>query len=274
MKSVIFSICILWLLGCSGRSQTVPIKQAFLKADTAISLVAPEDKRFKGREVPVLCYHQVRDWKATDSRSARTYIMPSTRFQAQLRMLHDSGYHTISPDQLADYLLHDSTLPEKPVLLTFDDGTTSQYTGALPELERYSFKAAFFIMTVTLDRPGYLGRKQVRELNMLGHTIGCHSWDHHDVRHYTGQDWELQLQKPTKLLEDITGKRMRHFAYPFGAWNSEAVVQLKKHRYVSAFQLSGPKDPAEPIYTIRRIIVDGHWTADQLNRAMKNSFNQ
>lgn len=109
---------------------------------------------------------------------------------------------------------------------------------------------------------------------MQGHTIGCHSWDHHDVRNYTEQDWLVQLVKPTKLLEQVTGQRIRHFAYPFGAWGINAFAHLKELGYLSAFQLNGKLDPAEPLYTIRRTLVDGHWTANQLNRAIKNSFNQ
>ena len=44
-------------------------------------------------EVPVLCYHQLREWKKTDSKNARTYIMHPERFQKQIKMLADSGYH-------------------------------------------------------------------------------------------------------------------------------------------------------------------------------------
>src|SRR5664279_4942839 len=58
------------------------------------------------KQVPVLCYHQIRDWKPTDSKTSRTYIVPPAAFAAQMRMLADSGYHTISPDQLYSCLLY------------------------------------------------------------------------------------------------------------------------------------------------------------------------
>ncbi len=224
------------------------------------------------KQVPVLCYHQIRDWKATDSKSAKTYITPIKRFSEHIKMLRDSGYHTISPDQLTAYLLHHQPLPEKPILLTFDDGTASQYTNALPELDKYGFNATFFIMTVTINQPDYLNRKQLAEISALGHSIGCHTWDHHDVRNYKDQDWATQLTKPTKLLQEITGKPVLYFSYPYGAWNAQAIGHLKNHGYSSAFQLSGKQDTAEPMYTIRRIIVDGHWTANQLNHTIKEQF--
>ena len=52
------------------------------------------------KQVPILCYHQIRDWKPTDSKTSRTYIVPPAVFAAQMRMLADSGFHTISADQL------------------------------------------------------------------------------------------------------------------------------------------------------------------------------
>ena len=54
--------------------------------------------------VPVLCYHQVRDWAKTDSKSARAYIVPPADFRAQIKTLKDSGYHTMLPDELIDFI--------------------------------------------------------------------------------------------------------------------------------------------------------------------------
>lgn len=224
------------------------------------------------KEVPVLCYHQVREWRSSDRASARAYIIPSARFRQHMQLLHDSGYHVILPDQLAGHLEKGRALPAKPVLLSFDDGTEGQYGNALPVLDQYGYKAIFFIMTVTLDRPGYLTKKQVSLLSQRGHVIGCHTWDHHDVRQYASGDWELQLTRPTRLLEDLTGKPVVYFAYPFGTWNARAIQVLKSHHYRAAFQLAGKQDPQFPLFTIRRIIASGEWTALQLDAAIKRSF--
>jgi hypothetical protein len=72
-------------------------------------------------QVPILCYHQIRDWRPFDSKQAKDYIVPVARFEEHIKMLADSGYHTILPDQLLAYLTTGAPLPEKPVLLTFDD---------------------------------------------------------------------------------------------------------------------------------------------------------
>ncbi|MDX5436069.1 MAG: polysaccharide deacetylase family protein, partial [Pontibacter sp.] len=151
-------------------------------------------------EVPILCYHQIRDWTASDSELAKTYIVPEQRFRDQIRMLADSGYHTISPDELMAYLTANAPLPPKPIILTFDDTNLTQYEIAAPELEKYGFKGAFFIMTVSLGRPRYMNKAQVKELAERGHTIGNHTWDHQNVKKYEAGDWPLQVDKPKKTL--------------------------------------------------------------------------
>lgn len=269
---ILCSVLALFISACTGRANTNPRSERALKADRPMTEAGAPGPLFTGKQVPVLCYHQVREWTTGDSKSARSYIIPPGRFGEHLKMLRDSGYQVIEPDRLVNYLLGKTTLPPKPVLLTFDDGTVSQYSNALPLLSSQGFTAVFFIMTVTLNRPGYLTRQQIKELSNLGYTIGCHSWDHHDVRHYTAKDWSVQLVKPTEDLERITGRPVRHFAYPFGAWNAAAFPQLRKNGYITAFQLSSKQDSEAPLYTIRRIIADGRWTPRELDHAIKNSF--
>ena len=91
------------------------------------------------KQVPILCYHQIRDWKATDSKVAKDYIIPPAAFKAHMKMLADSGYHTILPDQLYDYLTKGTALPSKPIMLTFDDTDLDQFNVARPEMRKYGF---------------------------------------------------------------------------------------------------------------------------------------
>lgn len=223
-------------------------------------------------EIPVLCYHQVRNWQATDSKSARTYILPPEKFAVQMKLLADSGYHAITPDELLGYLHTKSPLPPKPVILSFDDGTASQFMNAVPVLNQYHFNAVFFIMTVSLNKSIYMSTQQVKTLSNDGFIIGCHTWDHHNVTDYANNDWTIQLEKPKQLLEKLTGRPVEYFAYPNGIWNEVAITQLKTYNYKAAFQLADKQSVVNPDYTIRRIIVDGNWNAQQLLYAMKHSF--
>lgn len=224
------------------------------------------------KQVPILCYHQIRDWKPTDSKVSRTYIVPPAAFAAQMRMLADSGYHTITPDQLYAYLISGARLPEKPIMLSFDDTDLDQYTVGYPEMKKYGFKGVFFIMTVSLGKPHYMSSDQVRTLSDNGNIIGSHTWDHHNVKKYEGKDWITQLDKPTKQLEQITGKSIRYFAYPFGLWNTAAFPELKKRGFVAAFQLNEKPDATDPLYCIRRIIVPGTWNGAALHQWILRDF--
>jgi len=231
-----------------------------------------DPKTILGRpEVPILCYHQIRDWKPTDSKTAQGYIIPPASFAEQIKMLADSGYHTILPDQLYAYLNEGTPLPSKPVMLTFDDTDLDQYTVAKPLLEKYGYKGVFFVMTVSIGRPRYMSKEQIKDLSDKGHVIASHTWDHHNVKKYQGQDWVTQIEKPTKQLEQITGKKIQYFAYPFGLWNHEAIPELKKRGMIAAFQLYAKRDETDPLYTIRRIIVPAMKPAT-LSKAMHTAF--
>src|SRR5688572_24980482 len=89
-------------LGISTISLNQPVK-----AQNAAAIIAR-------KQVPILCYHQVRNWKSSDSKSAKDYIVPVAVFKQHIKMLRDSGYHTILPDQLYDYLTKGTPLPSKP----------------------------------------------------------------------------------------------------------------------------------------------------------------
>jgi peptidoglycan/xylan/chitin deacetylase (PgdA/CDA1 family) len=225
-------------------------------------------------QVPILCYHQIRDWSAGDSKQARDYIVPIEAFKSHLKILADSGYHTVLPDQLYDYLATGEPLPSKPVMLTFDDTDDDQFNIAAPEMKKYGFKGVFFIMTVSLNRPKYMTREQIKQLSDDGHVIESHTWDHHKFTGYKAeQDWLTQIEKPKKQIEEITGKPAVHFAYPYGLWNKEGIPELKKRGVKAAYILSTKRDPEEPLYTIRRIIASGYWSANTLYKSMIASFD-
>ncbi len=115
--------------------------------------------------------------------------------------------------------------------------------------------------------------EQIKQLSDDGQVIGSHTWDHHNVKKYVGEDWVIQIEKPTKKLEEITGKHPDYFAYPFGLWNPEAIPELKKRGFKAAYILSTKRDPNDPLFTIRRIIASGYWSSSTLYKSMINSFH-
>lgn len=224
------------------------------------------------KQVPVICYHQIRDWRPTDSKVDKDYIIPIASFKAHIKMLADNGYHTILPDQLYDYLTKGTPLPSKPIILSFDDNDLDQYNVARPELKKYGFKGVFFIMTVTIGKKHYMSKAQIKQLSDEGNAIESHTWNHMNFKKYQGKDWQIQIDKPTKLLEEITGKPVKYFAYPYGLWNIQGLPQLHKRGFKMAFQLAEKRDPNDPLMTVRRILDSGYWSVKTFENAIKQSF--
>ena len=190
-------------------------------------------------------------------------------------MLADSGYHTILPDDLYDYLVSGKPLPPKPVMLTFDDTDGDQFNVARPELNKYNFKGVYFIVTTNLGKNKYyMDRKAIKQLADEGNIIACHTRDHGNFKKFKETDWETQIDLPTKKLEKITGKPVKYFAFPYGLWNAQGLPQLHRLGFKAAFQLDQPRDPNDPMMTIRRLIDCGYWSARTLDYNIKHDFGK
>ncbi|MFW0716580.1 polysaccharide deacetylase family protein [Pedobacter sp. N23S346] len=229
------------------------------------------------REVPVLCYHQIRNNIASDSKRAHDDIIAPDKFREHMKMLADSGYHTILPDQLYNYLVFDAKLPEKPIIISFDDTDEDQFTIGNATLKKYGFKGVYFIMTVSIGRKGrisYMTKEQIKQLADEGNTIASHTYDHKNFAQFTDEDWKTQIDDPTKKLEQITGKKIEYFAYPYGVYKASTLHKLKEHGFKAAFILSTARDETYPLYTIRRIIDPGRYTAKNLYYSINKSFNK
>ncbi len=214
--------------------------------------------------MPLISYHQIRNYRASDTSQDKPYIMPVATFTAQMRYLAKHHYHTITPNQLLAHLTTGTKLPAKPVMLSFDDSDENQYTHAVPVLKRHHFTATFFIMTVVLGKPHYMSAHQLRALDSDGMTIGAHTWDHHRVDRYSDGDWHKQLTKPRKHLEHLVGHPVHYFAYPYGVFNAKAFSHLRRAGYWAAFQLtSDPLSKKEPLYTLQRTLSNPTWSIKQ-----------
>ncbi len=252
MKKMLLLLTGLLLTACTEKKEP----------GEAISIARPKDsvalpvagvKGFEGDKVPVLCYHAIREVLPTDGPDQKAYSVSPGNFAAQMRALAENGYTTVSPEDLRLYLTKKTPLPEKPIVITFDDGRKDQFSIAAPEMEKHGFKGVFYIMTVSLGRKNYMAKADVKTLSDKGHTIGLHTWDHHKVTGYKGDDWEIQIEKPKKMLEALIEKEVNSFAYPYGVWNIAAADSLKNRGFNTAFIFYGKQDPSRPMYTLERI---------------------
>lgn len=220
--------------------------------------------------VPVLCWHQLRDWRPADGAYARRFLIcPPRTFRAQLDALAEDGWSAISPDRYLAHLETGAALPAKPVLLSFDS-QGSQITEGLSQLRRRDMTGTFFCMTVVLDKPGWMSRDDLRRLADADMTVAAHTYDHHRADRYSGQDWKLQFDGPRELLEKVVRRPVEHFAYPYGAWAPRDFSHLQAAGYRTAFQLSDDElDRKAPLHTLRRILVDSTWTGADVLRQVR-----
>jgi peptidoglycan/xylan/chitin deacetylase (PgdA/CDA1 family) len=221
--------------------------------------------------VPVLCYHDLRAWTARDNAHGRQLlVLPPDRFRAQLDTLAEAGFATISPDAYAAHVATGASLPDRPVLLSFDDSRGNQATEALPQLQARGMTGTFFVMTIVLDDPGWLSRDDLRRMADAGMTVAAHTYDHGRVDRYGEADWAVQLEQPREELERVVGRPVEHFAYPGGTWHPPALHRLAAAGYRSAYQLSAqPADPGVPLMTLRRVLVDSGWEGPTLLAAVE-----
>ena len=224
--------------------------------------------------VPVLCYHHIRDWVKSDTTEDRAYIFPVDDFEAQLQYLKEEGYTGVTSGQVYEYYAHGKPLPEKPVMLSFDDNDVNQYTNAVPLLKKYGFNATFFIMTVTIGQENYMTAEQLKELDQDGFDIQPHTWDHHMVTEYeTEDDWELQIAGPKETLEELLGHDTPFFAYPFGIYDSASAEKIKSYGYKAAFRLRDDMDDTtDPLFAIKRYIANPFFTEEQLDLVLEGNW--
>lgn len=217
-------------------------------------------------QVPVLCYHRIEDGKKGD------YTVSVATFKEHVKVLADSGFHSVSPAQLYDYLVYNKSLPANPFLITFDDSRVEHNQIAGPVLEKAGFRGVFFIMTITYNKKNYMTTDQIAALAKAGHTIGLHSWDHTMASKYVEPtDWTKQVVEPKAKLEKIVGKPVEYWAYPNGVTNHTASLEMAKH-FKIAFILSTKRDSIVPLQTVRRIIVTD-CSSKSLLKSMRRNFN-
>ena len=178
--------------------------------------------------VLVLEYHMVNDQE--DDVCAVT----TADFKQQLDYLAEQGYQPIS---LLDFMKAKKgkfTLPEKPVVLTFDDGYIDNYTVLLPILEERQLKGTVFMVTNAIGQDGYLSWGQLREMQARGMEIGSHTANHLPLDTMSQAQIEDEI-KLSKLILEWNGIHTVYFlSYPNGIYNDTAVKALADSEYLGA----------------------------------------
>ncbi len=223
------------------QSPTPKSKPGVIPTNTLVPAINPDvlqPPSYAGYErLPSFTYHHV-DPKLKNSIA----ITPAT-FEAQLKVLKDGGYHTITARQLAEHNAGGPPLPDKPVMITFDDGWKNQFQFAAPLLKKYGYVATYFVNPQLIGRGGaYMTRDMLVALAADGNDIESHTWTHQAlIRRGTENqlDFQRRIMRQMTLsdawIAKVIGKRPVALCYPFGYYDTEAVSRAKAAGYKLAF---------------------------------------
>lgn len=198
--------------------------------------------------VPVILYHRL------GTVIHPLYLSPE-RFENQMKALKEAGYTTLTLKQYEDFVVGAvSELPEKPILITFDDGDIDNYEVAFPVLKNYGMKATFFIPTAYLDQADKLTSSQVLEMHHAGMSFGSHTVTHRRLANLNEAELCKELEQSKQTLEDLLQNPVNSIAYPGGSYNETVMLLVKKFSYKAGFStLSGQNSRSTPPLLMKRI---------------------
>lgn len=197
--------------------------------------------------VPILIYHHI----GISPGDSIYYVSPE-EFDRQMVLLYTWGYRTISIQQMVDAIRHGSDLPNRPIILTFDDGSETVFTTAMPIMQKYGFTGTAFVVFNYIGAGLYMDADQIRNLHDSGWEIGSHSLSHVNLRQRPGKQ-EDEITSSKIRLETRLGFPIPVFAYPFGANDASSLKLVRESGYIAAVGLGeSVRQSAENIYYLYR----------------------
>lgn len=217
--------------------------------------------------VPVLMYHSISS--GLDGYDKRFCTEPG-RFQKQMEYLFRKGYNAIGFDDLVKHLSAGADLPDKPVLITVDDGYRDFYDNAFPVLRNLGFKATVFLITGKVaespagkhggntNRRQYLSWQEIKTMSNCRINFGAHTESHADLEALDYSDILKEIKRSKRSISEHLGIPVKVFAYPYGNFNESVKKAVKETGFEAAFStIPGFADRKNDIFAIKRIEVYG-----------------
>jgi len=162
---------------------------------------------------------------------------------------------------------------KRSICLTFDDGFSSDYQLVLPELKKLQAAATFFIVTDWLETPGYLTRQQVRDLSDAGMQIGSHSKSHPNFLKITPEERLDELRGSKLILENIIGKEISTFSFPYGFYDKSCCEAVFDSNYsICCTSMHGVSAGTNPI--VPRNSINAHTSLNRIDKILRASLMQ
>ncbi|EMO75977.1 polysaccharide deacetylase [Leptospira kirschneri str. 200801925] len=216
-----------------------------------------QSESVSGGGVPVLCYHHL----APQGGPMGGYNLHPNLLEEQFKFLKAAGYQTVRLDQFYSYIngKKPSDFPDKPILLTFDDGSKTHWEVLVPLLKKYGFTASIFIYPSIISS----GKKYYMTWDQLNNALdsgvldlGSHTLYHPKLPTMSRALIRKQLLESKQILETKTGRKVIDLAYPFGLFDPRVIEEAKAIGYRMAFTVNPGKNlPGTPVYNIHRSLV-------------------
>ncbi|HIE30365.1 TPA: polysaccharide deacetylase family protein [Candidatus Poribacteria bacterium] len=196
-------------------------------------------------KVPILAYHKI----DTVRELSITCISPKT-FERQMRFLAKSGYQSISPELIVAAVNGEGRFPQKPILITFDDGYENFYHCAYPIMKKYGYTATVFLLAGYIGlmndwdvklgwrRFKHLTPTQIRFLAKEGFCFGSHGVNHLFLTYQDDATVKYEIQTSKAILENLFQKPIYFFSYPYGNYDCRTARLARECGYTAAFSLN------------------------------------
>jgi peptidoglycan/xylan/chitin deacetylase (PgdA/CDA1 family) len=185
-------------------------------------------------KVPILTYHYIRTNPDSRDRLGFALSVTPADFASQMDWLANNGFHPVTPADVYAYLSGTRGLPNRPVILSFDDGYADFYDTALPILRAHDFPAVAYIVSAFVGRPGYMTAAQVVEADRSGIEIGSHTVDHANLARSSAGNVQFELVGSKQALEKLVGHPVLSFCYPSGQYNGGVAAAVQAAGYSDA----------------------------------------
>ncbi len=210
-------------------------------------------------------YHYVSELPSDADHYRINLTVVPEKFEAQLRYLKEHGYATVTLADIYEALTVGKPLPDKPVVLTFDDGYKDAYVNVLPLLQKYGFVGVFFVLATPAhyEAPNYLTWNQIKAMSDAGMSMQAHGRDHVDL---TGRDYDFlvyQILGAKEAVEAHTGRPVRFFCYPSGRYDEDVAAVVASAGYFGAVTTEwGNTQRLDNRYAWPRIRIQGPWSLE------------
>lgn len=202
------------------------------KLSSVIRIKPPTASPSATFRVPVLLYHYIEYVQdKRDTIRQKLDVTPYT-FEQEVLTLKNAGYTFITAKELGNVLDGETSMPPKPILLTFDDGHRDFYTDVLPILKKYNIKATAYIIPGFTDGSDFMTQQQIQEVNNSGLVdIGSHTIHHISLKGKKADLVHREVEISKQMLEQTYNIKVVSFAYPNGAFDEQAADIVKNAGY-------------------------------------------